>query len=344
MSVMEVAKKAGVSIATVSRVLNDHPAVHPETVRLVRQAMVKVKYDPHAIRRGPRIGKRSSRTAATTIGIVTVGVTHECYFKLPVFAAAVSSVTRAAAANHLNLAIDEVLDADHLSERLQSGVLSGALVFAASSAQRALVDALRKVMPIVRVMGSELAARGVDQVLPDNLAIGHLALEYLFERGCRELAFVTTIPDLEAMQLRELAFRSAAKASGLASPVTFAPASEQSTPPFSQSVQLEAIADAIAAHTPRPTGIFVSQDIETIGLYPLLMARGIHPGRDVTIISCNNEESISILRPRPASIDYGADEIGRRAVTRLLNRIAHPEEPSMRMLVAAHIPVLVEDR
>jgi DNA-binding LacI/PurR family transcriptional regulator len=41
-----------------------------------------------------------------------------------------------------------------------------------------------------------------------------------------------------------------------------------------------------------------------------------------------------MLSPRPASIDLGAEDVGRRAVTRLLNRVAHPNEPSLRMLVS----------
>ena len=51
MLVTEIAKKAGVSIATVSRVLNDHPSVRPETVQQVRRAMEGMPYDRFAVRR-----------------------------------------------------------------------------------------------------------------------------------------------------------------------------------------------------------------------------------------------------------------------------------------------------
>jgi DNA-binding LacI/PurR family transcriptional regulator len=98
---------------------------------------------------------------------------------------------------------------------------------------------------------------------------------------------------------------------------------------------LESLAEAIARSDRRPDGLFVSQDVEAIGLYPMLVQRGIRPGGDVQIISCNNEQSgLAMLSPRPATIDVGTDQIGRWALTRLVNRIARPAEPAIRMLIA----------
>jgi LacI family transcriptional regulator len=336
MLVTEIARKAGVSIATVSRVLNDHPSVRPETVAQVRRAMEGVPYDRHAIRRGPRPGRRF-KAKATSIGIVVLGISHERYFKLPVFASVVSSITRAAASREINVVIDEVIEPDQLSDRIKGSELDGALVFAASFADPALMQLVRRRVPIVHVMGEELASSGVDQVLPDNLAIGHLALQHLRSCGCEQLGYVSTQPDHEAMRLRETGFALAAARAGLAAPVAFVSRHDADAHKLGPGVQLDAIADQIASATVRPTGLFVSQDVETIGLYPLLVQRGIRPGQDVTIISCNNEESLSMLSPRPASIDLGTDDLGRRALTRLLNRIAHPNEPPLRMLVAPSI-------
>jgi LacI family transcriptional regulator len=103
---------------------------------------------------------------------------------------------------------------------------------------------------------------------------------------------------------------------------------------------LESIADAIAKSDPRPDGLFVSRDAEAIGLYPMLVQHGIRPGTDVQIISCNNEQSgLAMLSPRPATIDLGTEEIGRWAVTRLVNRITRPSEPPIRMLTAPKLVV-----
>ena len=86
--------------------------------------------------------------------------------------------------------------------------------------------------------------------------------------------------------------------------------------------------DAFVSMSPRPTGLFIDQDALTSQAYPLLLERGIQPGRDVIIVSCDNEDiRLSALYPRPASIDVGTRELGMRAVQRLLLRMENPDEP-----------------
>ena len=87
------------------------------------------------------------------------------------------------------------------------------------------------------------------------------------------------------------------------------------------------LVNAFVATSPRPTGLFIDRDATTAQVYPLLLKQGIEPGRDVIIVSCDNEEvRLSPLYPRPASIDLGTTEIGARAVRRLMLRIANPDE------------------
>ena len=91
---------------------------------------------------------------------------------------------------------------------------------------------------------------------------------------------------------------------------------------------LSDLIDAFAAMSPRPDGLFIDRDSTTARVYPLLAKRGIQPGRDVTIVSCDNDEvALSPLTPRPATIDLGSEEIGFRVVRRLLLRIENRDEP-----------------
>ena len=85
---------------------------------------------------------------------------------------------------------------------------------------------------------------------------------------------------------------------------------------------------------PRPTGIFFPADMLTSVAYPLLYERGIVPGRDLDVVSCNNEEILlNNLHPKPAVIDIHAAAVGYRAVEQLLWRIEHPLEPKMKSLI-----------
>ena len=95
MALVDVAKRAGVSIATVSRVLNNEPGVRPETVRHVQRALRAAAYDPEAVRRGPRPGKRDGKKTRS-IAVLVLGQTQEEWFRRPLFSAVVGGINRAA--------------------------------------------------------------------------------------------------------------------------------------------------------------------------------------------------------------------------------------------------------
>lgn len=77
----------------------------------------------------------------------------------------------------------------------------------------------------------------------------------------------------------------------------------------------------------RPDGMFVTCDALTAKLYPILKSLGIRPGRDLEVVSCNNEASLLAgLEPRPLSIDIRPAYIGKKAVEQLRWRILHPDE------------------
>ena len=165
----------------------------------------------------------------------------------------------------------------------------------------------------------------------NNLAIGYLAHQYLHSRGCEEIAFLTAEPDRRFSQQRRQSLAGAAAEMGRKSYAFLVNENPVVSDLFGSNViarpNLAELVDAFVAMSPRPKGLFVDRDATNAQVYPLLIKRGVQPGRDVIIISCDNEEvRLSALFPRPASIDLGTKEIGIRAVRRLLLRIANPDE------------------
>jgi LacI family transcriptional regulator len=93
-----------------------------------------------------------------------------------------------------------------------------------------------------------------------------------------------------------------------------------------QSVMLETL-DALLALNPRPTAVFTEADMVAQALYSAMHMRGLTPGKDLTVVSCNNEEPIlATLSPIPASLDIHSSQIGKQAVEQLLWRIDNPDE------------------
>lgn len=84
------------------------------------------------------------------------------------------------------------------------------------------------------------------------------------------------------------------------------------------------LAERLCAERQRPTAVFVPVDRVTVHVHRELERRGIAVGTEVELLSCDNEaELLSLVRPRPVSVDLNREEIARLAVERLLWRMRH---------------------
>ncbi len=139
MSIVKIANHAGVSTATVSRVLNNFPHVGAETARQVRASAEALNYTIPVSKRGRQRNihrLRHSRRQTNSIAILTIGQTR-LQLQLPVMAAAVAGISRGAREYGLCLMLDEQLDAAKLSDAITNHSTDGAIVFVPNSMNRA---------------------------------------------------------------------------------------------------------------------------------------------------------------------------------------------------------------
>jgi DNA-binding LacI/PurR family transcriptional regulator len=333
MSIVRVAKYAGVSTATVSRVLNSVPVVSEETVRNVRAALEALKYDPFEVKRGPKPGSRRTPVARKVgmIAVMTVGI-HREKLRFPVTNGVVESITRSAKQSGVRVLLDEMPDLSDISGIIRDQEVDGAVVFLADEAPLDVLEEMHRQVPIVWAMGGQAGPVPVDHVSENNFAIGYLAHQYLQNRGCRDMAFLTMVPQKRNAQQRGQAFAAAAAEMSHACRSLVTSENSFTTGLYGANViarnSLNELIDAFASLSPRPKGLFIDRDSTTAKVYPMLARHNILPGRDVTIVSCDNEElALSALYPRPASIDLGVAELGCRVVRRLLLRIENRDEP-----------------
>jgi DNA-binding LacI/PurR family transcriptional regulator len=91
-----------------------------------------------------------------------------------------------------------------------------------------------------------------------------------------------------------------------------------------------ALVERVLRDEPAGTGLFLSTDQETAALYHAMAANGVAAGNQYVVVSCDNEiPTLAPLNPRPATIDFGARQIGQQAVRRLLHRVRNPAEPTL---------------
>jgi DNA-binding LacI/PurR family transcriptional regulator len=321
MSINRVAKLAGVSTSTVSRVINKARHVAPDTERSVRRAMQELRYSPSERRPGPKSADRLTieKKQAAFLVLGTSGQNAT-----PAFAGLLRGVSLGGADNGIDIAFHFVPDPEEIPDEILDHHIHGLLLHGSRPSGK-IERRLRKI-PTVWLMGNRRRPDWGDQVMPDGDQIGHLAAEYLISRGHKQLAFVNLDAGFWPFRLYFQSFMATAADQSTAVVAIEKPLEK---PPYywnrHSQESISAIVNRFLAISPRPTGIFVADDLQVAVIQPALQARGIKLGAGYTeIISCNNEAPFRVgLSPRPATIDIRVESIGRRGVEQLLWRLAH---------------------
>ena len=295
----------------------------------------------------PRLVRSTAFRRTRIIALLTVGHTRD-NLKLPVISAVVNAIGRSAKENHLRVLLDEMPDLSEISSVITNREVDGAIVMMDDQSPLSILGQMNQYVPIVRAMGGQAGGLPVDHVAENNIAIGNLAYRYLKDSGCRDIAFAALQPQWRFTRQRGQALLAAAAANGETARAFLVSNDPVICDLYGQSPitagSVPELVARFAALSPRPTGLFIDRDAATAKIYPLLYQHGIFPGRDVTIISCDNEEvRLSALDPRPASIELGTEEMGYRAVRRLLLKIRDRSEPPVSIQTMPRLCVREED-
>jgi LacI family transcriptional regulator len=324
-SIAKVAALAGVSKSTVSLVVNNSPAILPQTAARVRDAMRTIGYvpRPRELRRGPK----QHRTLRLTL--VTLGIPN-AVLRAPLYSNLLHGLSDAAREQHHHLAIQHVEKPREFTALDVSRCACDGFILFGQGEPAAAVQALIQ-FPCVSVMRTTRARNWCDWVSYNDSAVGTLAAEHLLEKGHRTCAYVG-----DAAQGRGKAFVEALQAAG-ARVTCFDHANLVTARDDLHRVDsyaVNALVLRLRQLEPKPTGLFIWADMLTAALYPALHQQGLVPGRDLTVVSCNNEWPLLFgLRPRPAVVDIQGVAIGRRAVEQLLWRMQHRDESPVSLLL-----------
>jgi len=327
MSILEVSKLAGVSIATVSRVINKNPQVSPVSVEAVRQAMERIGYTPpppnQRYRGRPRKDVGRSGVQHGNIAVLFPDHRHQA-MQTALSGRLMHGVTEVLIPRHLNM-LATILQADGevplcIARKLVDGVIVRGSVDVTS-----LVPKLANIPRVWLLELPDVPAVG-DQVFEDSTAIGRSAARYLIGHGHRHLAVINPDPSHPCYSPRADAFAREAQRSGVTVEMILGLTPE------------EAVARTLHLK-PRPDGLFLPvPDPDLIPVYRALVAHGIQPGKDIGWIGCSYDPArLAALDPNLANIDIRAEEIARVGAEMLLWRLRHPSEPQRRLMIAPQI-------
>jgi LacI family transcriptional regulator, galactose operon repressor len=308
-TIREIAEQAGVSIATVSRVLNDRDDVSVETRELVQRI---VRERGYAANRGAR-GLSRGRTGL--VGVL-VPLVYPAYFS-----AILAGAAEALYEQDLRLVLSPTRH-EHdrevsLLDRLAHGLTDGALIVLPEESSAELEALLGQGFPFVIVDPLEPLADRVPSVSAAHASGAAQATRHLLGLGHRRIAAVTGPAGWVATEDRRRGYHAALAAAGIM------PTSE---------LELEAdfeIGGGVAA-TGRvldlpepPTAIFAFNDNLAIGAVQAARARGLRVPEDLSVVGFDDVENATVVTPTLTTVRQPLAEMGRMAVSMLVRLLEH---------------------
>ncbi len=327
MSIIKVAEKAGVSPGTVSRVINGRPGISHETIHAVKQAMKDIGYVPRPIgsRPGPRI---KSPSVLRTHAVGLIALMRHSQMNSPIFTQVIRGVESQLAQENLSMVLSLTEHFTRIPPCASNGQVDGLILFGGKKNEYQNASNALKNIPAVGLFAHNNPY--FDVVTCDNIKIGELVAEYLLEKGHRNIAYIGPVEVASDFAIRRAQLRDEIENTGAVfhcfanDDLFYVTENENAV----KEKSLEELVNRFFELDPLPTAIFVPADLFVTPLYSLLSARGLVIGKDIEVVSVNNETPIiNGLRPRPVTVDMKAFELGKTAVRRLLWRMHNPEEP-----------------
>lgn len=322
MLIADIARKAKVSPATVSRVINQPHLVAPDRLAQVQAVMTAANYTPTPLHR--RRGPKSRLAAPKKIGVWFVGARKNP--SLNWFQEQLLQVQPSNEKQRLELSL-LFSDSPHelppaVLERQVDGVIIQGMEPSPASMQKLAG------LPHVWFMTRRSTDYQGDYVEPDNELNGRMAAEYLHARGHKAVAAISTEPSYSAISWRVKAFL--ARAAELKLKTHCILGNEQvdvsylqHTPSHSESEQL---AQRVRDAHPRPTGLYVPVDHFCGSFFRAMRLIGLQAERDYEAILGNyNPVIYHNLDNLPAALDINLPTLVRKVVDHLVWRIENPQ-------------------
>jgi DNA-binding LacI/PurR family transcriptional regulator len=295
----EVARVAGVSRATVSRVINGSPRVSPDVIAVVEKAIEQLDYVPN------RAARSLVARATMSIALVVPEDAHR-FFRDPYFADVVQGISDRLADSEyvLNLQLTHPSSPSEKTRRyLLGGNVDGALVVSHHSGDHFLAS-LGRSLPVVfggRPLG-DVANPGDYYVDVDNRSGARHGVEHLVAGGRRAIATITGPADMPASVDRELGWRDALAAAGLSD-------KRLSRADFTEAGGVRAALSLVDEY-PDVDAIFVASDLMASGAMLALEERGLRVPQDVALVGFDNSRFATRGRVGLTTVEQPSREMG----------------------------------
>ncbi|QAA23043.1 catabolite control protein A [Sporolactobacillus terrae] len=307
-TIYDVAREAGVSMATVSRVVNGNPNVKPTTRKKVSEAIKRLGYRPNAVARG----LASKKT--TTVGVIIPDISSVYFSEL---ARGIEDIATMYKYNIILCNSDQNKDKEiHLIQTLLGKQVDGIVFMGGKIDQEHIEEFKQANVPIVLASTVD-EQREIPSVNIDYEQAVFEVISKLAESGNEQIGFINGPSEIplngkyklngykRALEAHGLAFNEALVAEG---DYTYESGKEAAAQFLNQDV--------------KPTAIFVDSDEMAIGAIHEAQDEGLKVPEDVAVVSSENTRLVQMVRPTLSSIaepTYDIGAVAMRLLTKLMN-------------------------
>ncbi|WP_199617516.1 LacI family DNA-binding transcriptional regulator [Paenibacillus alkalitolerans] len=319
MNIKTIAKMAGVSVATVSKIINNYSDIGEETKQRVLKIMEETGYRPSS----------SAKTLATKksnlIGVVFAGALNSD-LNHPFFVSVLNAFKKQIGLLGYDLLFFSNETFFHSKEdylaRCRHFQVDGCIIIAGDEIEPSIHQLDQSEIPCI---GIDIPLSGTNSayIMSDNAKISKQVVEHLYLNGFREIGFLGIERHSEVIALREKAFKESLKTFGLAvNPDWFFYSKE-----YDEESGYQAMKRAIAAGS-LPKAMFAVTDLLAFGVMRAMKEHGLRIPEDVALIGCDDIDACPYTEPALTTVRQEKERIGKLAAIMLFDMINKQIEPS----------------
>jgi LacI family transcriptional regulator len=308
----DVAKRAGVSVSTVSHVINNTRAVSQGSRQRVEQAMEELGYKPNALARSLR------RRKTNTLGMIVPDSAN------PFFAEVARAIEDASfAQNYIVILCNS--EGDLEKQQTYTNVLienrvAGILFVAAGVSTELVNDLGQRHVPLV-IVDREVLGVEVDTVLTDHVQGGCLATQHLVDLGHRRIACIAGNSEVSPSAERVTGYRRTLEKNGIAFDESLVVKGD-----FQYESGYAATRQLLELERP-PSAIFACNDLMAVGCISAARELGLRVPDDLSVVGFDDVRLASFTNPPLTTIVQPKVEIGALATQMLLERLVDQDAP-----------------
>lgn len=327
-TICDIAKKAGVSLATVSRVLNNSGYVKHETRERILKIINELDYTPSAIARS------LSKNKTNTIGVVVPDINN------PYFGEIIKGISIIADKNNLNIILfdtDEDIQKEIKALKvLKEQRIEGVIITPTSAENEFNSEYLNSLQnlgtPVVLVSG-EVKCSDLSGVFVDNIKGAYEAVNVLVKQGHKNIGIITGRLESKPARDRLIGYKKALLENGL-------PVKEEYIyyGDYRQDSSYN-IVKSIINSKDKPTALFISNNLMTLGCIKALMEEGLKVPDDISIISFDKVDILNALGMNISFLDDSTINLGSTAMEMLLENLNSNKKANVKRITV--LPKLI---